>query len=275
MADTWLTIFAQVLNFLILVWLLKRFLYKPILNAIDAREAHIAAELADAAAKEADAQKERDEFQRKNAAFDLQRNDLLTKMRNEVDTERQRLLDEARQAADALSAKRKDALNREQQSLNDEIVRRSQEEVFAIAQKALTDLADTRLEARMSDVFTRRLRELEGEAKNDVAKALETATEPARIRSAFDLPDEQRAAIQQAINETFSADPSTPLRAGIPLEFVTMPDVISGIELIVNGQKVAWSIGDYLASLGKGVRELLDEQAKAKAVAKPEPLISG
>ena len=275
MADTWLTIFAQVLNFLILVWLLKRFLYKPILNAIDAREAHIAAELADAAAKEADAQKERDEFQRKNAAFDRQRNDLLTKMRNEVDTERQRLLDEARQAADALSAKRKDALNREQQSLNDEIVRRSQEEVFAIAQKALTDLADTRLEARMSDVFTRRLRELEGEAKNDVAKALETATEPARIRSAFDLPDEQRAAIQQAINETFSADPSTPLRAGIPLEFVTMPDVISGIELIVNGQKVAWSIGDYLASLGKGVRELLDEQAKAKAVAKPEPLISG
>lgn len=267
MADTWLTIFAQVLNFLILVWLLKRFLYKPILNAIDAREARIAAELADAAAKEAYARKEREEFHEKNATFDLQRNDLLTKMRGEVETERQRLLDEARQAADALSAKRKDALNRERQSLNDEIVRRSQEEVFAIAQKALTDLADTHLEARMSDVFTRRLRELEGAAKNDIAKALKTATEPARIRSAFDLPDEQRAAIQQAINETFSAD--------IHLQFVTAPDVISGIELIVNGQKMAWSIGDYLASLGKGVRELLDEQAKAKAVAKPEPRISG
>ncbi len=265
----WFTVGAQVLNFLILVWLLKRFLYKPILNAIDAREKRIAAELADAATKKADAQKEREEFQNKNATFDQERDDLQSKMQTEVEAERQRLLDEARQAADALSAKRKDAMNREQQSLNDEIVRRSREEVFAIAQKTLTDLADTRLEARMSDVFTRRLRDLEGETKEDIAKALKTATEPARVRSAFDLPAEQRAAIQQAINETFSAD--------VPLQFVTEPDVISGIELIVNGRKVAWSIGDYLASLGKGVRELLEEQAKPKAKpeskpeAKPEP----
>ena len=56
----WFTVGAQVLNFLILVWLLKRFLYKPILDAIDAREERIAAELADADAKKAEAQKERD-----------------------------------------------------------------------------------------------------------------------------------------------------------------------------------------------------------------------
>ena len=69
----WFTVGAQALNFIILVWLLKRFLYKPILNAIDAREKLIAAKLADADAKEAGAQKERDEFQHKNEAFDKQR----------------------------------------------------------------------------------------------------------------------------------------------------------------------------------------------------------
>ena len=47
----WFTVGAQALNFIILVWLLKRFLYKPILNAVDAREKRIAAELADADAK--------------------------------------------------------------------------------------------------------------------------------------------------------------------------------------------------------------------------------
>ncbi|MCK7510100.1 MAG: hypothetical protein MZV70_42750 [Desulfobacterales bacterium] len=61
------------LNFLILVWLLKRFLYKPILDAIDAREKRIAAELADADANKAEARKERDEFQHKNEEFDQQR----------------------------------------------------------------------------------------------------------------------------------------------------------------------------------------------------------
>jgi F-type H+-transporting ATPase subunit b len=109
----WFTVGAQVLNFLILVWLLKRFLYKPILHAIDEREKRIAKELADADAKKGRSQKERDEFQLKNEEFDQQREALLSKAKDEARAERQRLLDEARQAADALSAKRQDALKRE------------------------------------------------------------------------------------------------------------------------------------------------------------------
>ena len=106
----WFTVGAQALNFIILVWLLKRFLYKPILNAVDAREKRIAAELADADAKKAEAQKERDEFQHKNEEFDQQRAALLSKATDEAKAERQRLLDEARKAADALSAKRQETL---------------------------------------------------------------------------------------------------------------------------------------------------------------------
>jgi F-type H+-transporting ATPase subunit b len=256
----WFTVGAQVLNFLILVWLLKRFLYKPILHAIDAREERIAAELADADAKRAEAQKERDDFQHKNKEFDLQRDELLSKAKDEVKAERQRLLDEARQAADALRAKRQDALNREQQSLNNEITRRTREEVFAIARKTLTDLAGTTLEERLGEVFTRRLRELGGEAKESLAMALKTSANPALVRSAFDLPAEQRAAIQQALNDTFAAD--------IHVRFETAPNVISGIELAANGQKVAWSIADYLASLEKGVGELLQPQSQPET--KPE-----
>ena len=69
----WFTVIAQVVNFLILVWLLKRFLYRPILDAIDAREKRIALALADADAKKVEAEKERDAFQQKNEAFDQQR----------------------------------------------------------------------------------------------------------------------------------------------------------------------------------------------------------
>ena len=73
----WFTVAAQILNFLILVWLLKRFLYKPILDAIDAREKRIITELADAAKKQKEAKQERDDFNKKNADFDQQRNELL------------------------------------------------------------------------------------------------------------------------------------------------------------------------------------------------------
>jgi F-type H+-transporting ATPase subunit b len=246
----WFTVGAQVLNFAILVWLMKRFLYRPILEAIDAREARIARELADAAARQADAERSRDEFRRKNDQFDEARAALLRTATDEAHAERRRLLDDARKAADTLSATRHETLRSQAHHLSDAIARRTQQEVFAIARQALTDLATTSLEERMADVFIRRVREMDGRAKDDLAKALTTASAPATVRSAFDMPADQRSAIQQALNDTFSAD--------IHVQFETAPDLVGGIELITNGQKVAWSIADYLASLEKGVGELLD-----------------
>jgi F-type H+-transporting ATPase subunit b len=259
----WFTVGAQALNFLILVWVLKHFLYKPILNAIDAREKKIAAELADAAAKKAEAQKDRDEFQHKNEEFDGQRAALLSKATDEAKAEGHRLLDEARKAADVLGVKRQETLKNDAHNLNQAIARRTQLEVFAIARKALMDLATASLEERMGEVFTRRLREMDGKAKETLGAALKSAPEPAVVRSAFDLPANQRAAIQNAVSETFSAD--------IHLRFETTPDLVSGIELTANGQKVAWSIADYLASLEKGVGELLQEQDKPEPKPGPKP----
>ena len=259
----WFTVGAQALNFLILVWLMRRFLYKPILHAIDEREKHVATELANADAKKAEAQKEHDEFQRKNAEFDQQRAALLSKATGEAEAERQRLLDEARKAAVALSSKRQETLRNEEHNLHQAIRRRTQQEVFAIARKALTDLATTSLEERLGEVFTRRLREMDGKAKQGLGEALKSASDPAVVRSAFDVPAEQRAAIQNALNETFSAE--------IRVRFETAPDLVSGIELTTNGQKVAWSIADYLASLEKGVDELLKEKDKPEAKAGPKP----
>jgi F-type H+-transporting ATPase subunit b len=259
----WFTVGAQALNFLILVWLLKRFLYTPILDAIDAREKRIAAELADAAAKKAEAQRDRDDFQHKNEEFDQQRAALLTKATDEANAERQRLLDEARKAADALSAKRQDALRTDARNLNQAIRRQTQREVFAIARKALTDLATVSLEERLGEVFTRRLRELDGPSKATLGQALETSTDPAVVRSTFALPPEQQAAIQNALNETFSAD--------VRVRFDTAPELVSGIELTANGQKVAWSISEYLTSVEKGVSALLNEQDKADARTTPAP----
>lgn len=60
---------------------------------------------------------------------------------------------------------------------------------------------------------------------------------------------------------------------GSSLQFETAPDLLSGIELTTNGLKVAWSIADYLASLERGVGELLKEKPKVKAEPKPEAML--
>ena len=106
-------------------------------------------------------------------------------------------------------------------------------------------------------VFTRRLREMDGKAKEVLGEALKGASDPGVVRSAFDLPADQRAAIQNALNETFSAE--------VRVRFETAPDLIGGIELTTNGQKVAWSIADYLASMEKSVDALLKESGAPEA----------
>ena len=249
----WFTVGAQIVNFLILVWLLKHFLYKPVLDAIDAREKRIAAELADADTKKAEAEKERTDFEDKNNAFDLQRSGLLGKAADEAKAEREGLIDQAKKDAEALRVTQADALRGDQIRLASEITLLAENEVFAIARKALTDLATVSLEERVGEVFTRRLRELDPKAKELLGAALKDSSQPALVRSAFVLPADQRAAIQNALNESFSA--------AVRIKFEDSQEVICGIELTVNGQKVAWSISSYLAELSKNVSELVDRQA--------------
>ncbi len=232
------TVVAQAINFLILVWLMKRYLYGPILHAIDQREKKIAAELADADSKREEAKRERDEFERKNEEFEQQRTELLNQLTDEVAAERARLMDDATKAADLLAAKRREALETEQHDLGEEIRQRTHREVFALTRKTLRDLASVDLEGQICDVFTGRLRSLNGEVNREFAAALDDGQQAIRVRSAFDLPTEQRLQIQKALNDTMSAE--------VPVQYEIEPELISGIELTVNGKKMAWSVKWYV-----------------------------
>jgi len=249
----WFTVGAQVLNFLVLVWLLQHFLYKPILNAIDAREKLIAGKLDGADAKMTEANQARDDFRHKNEELDQRRAALISDMETETTAERRRLLEEAREQADAFSAKRQASSKDEAQKLNLAIGQRVQQHVFAVARRALKDLSTTTLEQSVVDIFLRQVRELDETGKQQLVEALTTASEPATLRSAFALSDGQRTALQQALNETLSSD--------IRITFAESPDLISGIEFTTNGQRISWSIADYLTSLEDSVDELVKKPA--------------
>jgi F-type H+-transporting ATPase subunit b len=256
----WFTVIAQAVNFLILVWLMKRFLYQPILKALDAREKRISAELADADAKEADAIKERDEFKHKNDEFDRQREAMLKKAAEEAASERSRLFDAARKEADNLRDKLQDKLSGEYRNLHEEFASRTRAEVFAIARKTLADLSGESLEERMAEVFVQRLSGLNSEEKGRLAAMFKSPYDSVQIRSAFELAPAQHTSIEEAIHAT--------LAAKVKIQFEIVPNLIGGIELILHGQKVAWSIADYVASLEKDVNELMKAQHKQKSETK-------
>lgn len=259
----WFTVAAQVINFLILVWLLKRFLYQPILAAIDAREQKIANELKNASERQNEAKLERDTFQEKNVEFDQQQQARLKNATESAEVERQSLLTAARAQADELSAKREASLSRQEQNLQSELRHLACAEVFAIARKALQDLASVSLEQSMVELFLAKLNTMDDKIKKSFAAAMASAiadgqvVEPLWVRSAFALSDEQQVRIKSTFNTIFAAE--------LPLRFEAAPKLISGIEVKYQGQKIAWSISEYFRSLEKSISDLLTTASVSSA----------
>ncbi len=248
----WFTVAAQAINFAVLVWLLQRYLYKPILYAIDAREQRIKAQLADGEAQQEKAERERELFQLKNEKFEQERAKLMQKAIAEADSEYRRLVEKARQDAQDEQLKYQQNLALDARNLKQTISSKAAQEIFAITRKTLKDLANTSLEEQIVVVFVKTLNELAAPKKAAITQVLKSisGTEPALLRSAFDLPQELQVKIQQAIKKTFHTD--------IKLKFEIKLELVSGIELIVSGHKLAWSIDDYLLTLEKNIEALLD-----------------
>ncbi len=244
------TVIAQVINFLVLIWLLKRFLYQPILDAIDARERRIADELAEAASRDAAAEDKRREFEARTTELAERQAGMLAEAGTAAAAERERLLAEARAAAASDRARQQAALRDEWQRTRVALGERLGNEALAIARRALSDLGDADLEACIVRSFCRRLVHTEAPARARLSEALASNGQAARLRSAFELNEPDRDAIRKAVD--------TCLDEPVALTFELAPEIVSGIELDVGGQRMAWHIADYFDAFEQHIGELLD-----------------
>ncbi len=241
----WFTVIAQIVNFLILVWLLKKFLYKPILNAVNEREKKITDELKDADAQKASAQKEQDDFKKKNEDFDSNKKALLDKAVEDANAEKQQLIATAKTDANALGVTMEKVFKEKQEQDKKEFDQNTQEQVFAITRKALTEIASVSLEEQSTATFIKHLKAAKAEEKQQFIDAFKANEHPILVRSAFDLTKKQQVSLTNAVNELLDTKTT--------IQFKTAPDIINGIELSTKGYKMAWSFSEYLNALQKNI----------------------
>lgn len=251
MVIDWFTVSAQIVNFLILVWLLNRFLYKPIIKAIDAREQHIAAQLKETASIRAVAEQERETYQRYKEELEQKSTELLAEAVHQAETERQRLIENARREIAKLSEQWQQALATQQQSLRQQITRGIQQEVITLARKVLAELATVDLEERITNVFIQRMQQQSDSLAKHFSSVATSYDGKALIRSTFKLSEQQRLSIEQTIKSTVHHD--------LVIQYQTSSDLLCGIELVVDGFKIAWSIDDYMNRLEGGLNELFQQ----------------
>ena len=243
MSIDWITVSAQIVNFLILVALLKRFLYQPVLDAMDRREERIAARLAEAEQRERQAKEEATRYQRRLDAFDQERDALLTRTREDVEAERKRLLEQARRDADQAREDWKRQVGQEKDALAGNLRRRLAETIQTLVRKVLGDLADARLEEQMVEAFIDKLEHLPDDERRALTEGPGTVT----IVSAFELDSRARSRLTRALHEHLGPDTE--------VSYTRSEGLICGIALTRQGLRLSWNVADYTNELAGRVED--------------------
>ncbi len=243
---------AQIINFLILVALLTRFLYKPITQAMEARSQRIERQLAAAAIKEKDAETEKELYRQKQQELEAQKQAWLEQAKQEVEQEKEKLRQQAQAEVNQARSEWYKTFEQDQQKLAREIRDRLSQQVVLTARKALADLANANLEAQIIQTFIDRLYNLDQLQPETIPTA--PSSNPYHvisIRSSFTIPGEQRERLIAAIQEQIATNAE--------VQFETVEDFICGLELRDRDYKITWNIEHYLKELEGSMAKVLSE----------------
>jgi F-type H+-transporting ATPase subunit b len=248
MLTNWFTIAAQIINFLLLVWLLKRFLYGRIIAAINKREGKIATALSEADAKEKAAAEQLALYQAKVEEFERLRDNLLAEARLDAEKQHAELIEKAREHARSLESAWREDLEHERAAFLLDLKNRAAAEILAIARRTVADLACLDVQQCAVQTFLEKLRLLD----RDVCKSLVSKSGAASdlvVRSAFELSEDTQAEIRQTIEER--------LETPVCLRFERAPDMGLGVEVRGNGTRIGWNSESYLEALERDLAQAL------------------
>ena len=252
----WYTIIFQIINFLVIVFLLRRFLYGPIIKAMDDREQKIVEREETAVSSKEKAEQEAEEYRRKSDELEEQQEEILDKAAQEAEEEKKELLDRARSEVEETRKRWVEALEREKESFVAELRRRIGAQACSIARRCLEDLADARLEELIWKLFLQKLAKLPAGEAEELQKALQAEDGKAELVSAFKTPDGQIEELKKSLTEALPGLEEEPA-----VKAKTDQSLVCGIELQAGGYRVAWNIDSYLEDLED---ELLRDLEQAK-----------
>jgi F-type H+-transporting ATPase subunit b len=249
----WLTVAAQIVNFLVLVWLLQRFLYGPIIRAIQQRESRIEERLADARAQRENAEEEARSLKRKQADLDARVDEIIDDARQEAKDLRRDNKQKIEEEAEARRAALRERIEAESEDALQEIRKRAAASTFTVIRDTLRDFAGGDLSEELADRFARHLADLPEDDRDRLAKAADEAEKPAHVYCAPDLSATTRAKLTRAIQHTIARD--------LDVTYASDPDLLLGLRLDIAGQTVDWSVKQHLDRLESEVREALTNAA--------------
>jgi len=236
----WTTLLLEIVNFLVLVWLLHRFLYRPVLQVIDRRKRAIEASLADARTAHEEASALQEQYRHRLEHWEQEKANARLRLQEELDRERERRLQQLR---GELAQERERARVLEQRRLG-ELTRHTEERALVVANgfsaRLLERLAAPGLETSLIELLLGDLEQLPQPRREAVRAALERTEGAVRVDTAFPLDEAQRERITNALSALAGRT--------VLCRFGRQPSLQAGVRLSLDHLVLGANLADELRS---------------------------
>jgi F-type H+-transporting ATPase subunit b len=257
----WLTVAAQIVNFLILVWLLQRFLYKPITNAMRRREHRIEERLTGAKAAREEAEKEAETLKRKEAELEESKEDILSSAREDANGLRDKLESEIREEMEEKREAWRAHLAEEGEAFVSSLQRKAGHQILDITGRILAEYADIEITERTVSTFADRLASLDPDMRDKLTEAA-SAAETAVVETGAALTSSAKGRITRALHDVLSTD--------IDVDYREDERIVLGVRLTIGDVTAEWSAARYLDRLKAELNEVIDAGSHAGRPEQPE-----
>lgn len=241
---SWSTFLLEIFNFLVLVWILQHFLYRPVRDVIARRQQAIEDRIADAKATQTKAEEMQQQYESRLDDWRHEQQQARDTLESELQEERQRR--EKALRADLREEQKK--LEHLQQQQNLEMQRQLESRALKqggeFASRILSMSAGPELESRFSQLLLDGLGNLSAAQAKALRSEIGVADATVEVASAYPLGQDQRNTIKQALEEL--------LQRPVSPDFVQAPELLAGFRINLG----AWELGANLRDELRGFARL-------------------
>lgn len=239
----WSTFVLEIINFLVLVWILKRFLYKPVLGVIARRRQGIEDSLAKAESLRAQSDALRIRYEGRLADWERERQDARAALQEEIEQERRRRL----QGLDAdLAHERERAVAVDERRRLDETRKTeaaAMTQAARFASRLLSAAACPEVEQKLVDLLLDELARLPQDRLAVLRASWKKPPDEIRVVTAFDLSGDARQRMRDALTALAGDAP--------PARFERDPELLAGARILIGAWVLRANLQDELAAFAE------------------------
>jgi len=235
----WSTFLLEIINFLVLVWILKHFLYRPVLLILEKRRQKIEQSLKESTERQTQALALEKQYQGRLDEWEREKQQLREALQEEMQNEK--ILKQQQLQTDLSSEREKAAViaERHQSEMLQQSQQNAHQQSARFAAKLLSAVAGPELESRLFELLLKTLDELDNEHQTTLRNACKTTTENIIITSAYALSDDQRKQLEQKL--------CTLSEQSVKIIYEQNPQLLAGLRITVGPWILRINLQDELS----------------------------